>query len=210
MLPVIEAFMAAHHLPDVTVVADAGMISEANQKAIEAAGLSFILGMKIPDVPYQVAQWRREHPGEDIPDGHVFTQPWPAGPCRSAVTRSSTTSTGPTGRGARCAASTSRSPRPRRPSPAKPRSSGTGSSSSTAPTKSVNRELEARARDLAGLKGYITNLAACPDGTPVTAEFVIGAYHRLWQHRKELSACPSTTCGPGRSTTASATPSTPT
>ena len=38
MLPVIEAFMAAHQLPDVTVVADAGMISEANQKAIEAAG----------------------------------------------------------------------------------------------------------------------------------------------------------------------------
>ena len=36
MLPVIEKFMAAHHLPDVTVVADAGMISEANQKAIEA------------------------------------------------------------------------------------------------------------------------------------------------------------------------------
>ena len=80
MLPVIEKFMAAHRLTDVTVVADAGMISEANQKAIEAAGLSFILGMKIPDVPYQVAQWRREHPGEAIPDGHVFVQPWPAGP----------------------------------------------------------------------------------------------------------------------------------
>ena len=80
MLPVIESFMAAHDLPDVTVVADAGMISEANQKAIEAAGLSFILGMKIPHVPYVVKQWRREHPGEDIPDGHVFTQPWPAGP----------------------------------------------------------------------------------------------------------------------------------
>jgi hypothetical protein len=44
------------------------VISEANQKAIEAAGLSFILGMKITDVPYQVAQWRKEHPGEDIPD----------------------------------------------------------------------------------------------------------------------------------------------
>ena len=78
MLPVIKDFMAAHHLPDVTVVADAGMISEANQKAIEAAGLSFILGMKISDVPYQVAQWRRQHHGEAIPDGHIFTQPWPA------------------------------------------------------------------------------------------------------------------------------------
>jgi hypothetical protein len=72
--------MAAHRLPDVTVVADAGMISEANQKAIEAEGLSFILEMKVPDVPYLVDQWRREHPGEKIPDGHVFVQPWPAGP----------------------------------------------------------------------------------------------------------------------------------
>jgi hypothetical protein len=80
MLPVIEAFMAAYQLPDVTVVADAGMISDANMKAIEEAGLSFILGMKVPDVPYVVDQWRREHPGEEIPDGHVFTQPWPAGP----------------------------------------------------------------------------------------------------------------------------------
>jgi hypothetical protein len=80
MLPVIESFMAAHDLPDVTVVADAGMVSEANQKQIEAAGLSFILGMRIPQVPYVVQQWRREHPGEQIPDGHVFTQPWPAGP----------------------------------------------------------------------------------------------------------------------------------
>jgi Transposase DDE domain len=80
MLPVIEAFMAAHRLPDVTIIADAGMISEANQNAIEGAGLSFILGLKIPDVPYQVDKWRREHPGEEIPDSHVFTQPWPVGP----------------------------------------------------------------------------------------------------------------------------------
>jgi hypothetical protein len=80
MLPVIESFMAAHDLPDVTIVADAGMVFEANQKEIAAAGLSFILGMKIPQVPHVVAQWWREHPGEQIPDGHVFTQPWPAGP----------------------------------------------------------------------------------------------------------------------------------
>jgi hypothetical protein len=66
--------------PDVTIVADAGMVSETNQKEIEAAGLSFILSMRIPRVPYMVSQWRREHPGEDIPDGHIFTQPWPAGP----------------------------------------------------------------------------------------------------------------------------------
>ncbi len=26
-----------------------------------------------------VAEWHREHSGEDVPDGHVFTQRWPAG-----------------------------------------------------------------------------------------------------------------------------------
>ncbi len=53
-------------------------------------------------------------------------------------------------------------------------------------THSVNRGLEAKARDLAGLKGYVTNLAACPDGTPITAEFVIGSYHQLFQIEKSF------------------------
>jgi hypothetical protein len=53
-------------------------------------------------------------------------------------------------------------------------------------TKTVNRGLEEKARSLAGLKGYVTNLAACPDGTPVTAEFVIGAYHQLLQAEKSF------------------------
>lgn len=39
MIPVIETFMRAHHLTDVTVVTDAGMVSAGNQKAIEDAGL---------------------------------------------------------------------------------------------------------------------------------------------------------------------------
>jgi transposase len=40
--------------------------------------------------------------------------------------------------------------------------------------KSVNRALETKARALAGIKGYITNI---DNPTP---EFVIGAYHHLW------------------------------
>src|SRR5205085_6280297 len=129
MLPSIRAFMKAHAWVDVTVVADAGMVSAANQKAIEDEGLSFILGARIPDVPYVVAQWRKAHPDEQIPDGQVFTQPWPAGPkdkrrdhviyyqYKADRARRS------------CAASTSRSPRRRRPLLARPRSSATGSSS---------------------------------------------------------------------------------
>src|SRR2546430_161942 len=56
-------------------------------------------------------------------------------------------------------------------------------------TRSVNRELEEKARALAGLKGYVTNLRACPDGTPVSAEFVIGAYHQLFQVETSKPQC---------------------
>jgi hypothetical protein len=48
------------------------MISEANQKAIEAAGLSFILGMQILNIPYQVDKRRRERPREEISDGRTL------------------------------------------------------------------------------------------------------------------------------------------
>jgi hypothetical protein len=88
IVPVIQAFAAAHQLTDVTVVADAGMVPAGNQKPIEDAGLSFILGARLPDIPYVVAQWRREHPGQEIPDGHVFTQPWPAGPAGYPASKS--------------------------------------------------------------------------------------------------------------------------
>ncbi len=46
--------------------------------------------------------------------------------------------------------------------------------------KSVNRELETKARTLAGWKSYITNI------TNPTPEFVIGAYHQLWRIEKSF------------------------
>jgi hypothetical protein len=189
MLPVIEAFMAAHDLPDVTVVADAGMVSEANQKAIEAAGLSFILGMRIPYEPYVVRQWRREHPGQDIPDGEVFTHPWPAGPSG--------------GRRDQVIYYQYKADRARRTlrgideQIAKAEKAVAGQApvkrnrfiALSGGTRAVNRELEAKARALAGLKGYVTNLRACPDGTPVTPEFVIGSYHQLFQIETSKPQC---------------------
>jgi hypothetical protein len=186
MLPVIRSFMDAHRLADVTVVADAGMVSAANQKAIEEAGLSFILGARIPEVPYVVDQWRRAHPGQDIADGQVFVQPWPAGPADhrrdqliyyqyradrarrtlrgidEQITKAETAVAG------RTAVKRNRFVK------------------LTGATKSVNRALEAKARAVAGLKGYVTNLATCPDGTAVTAQFIIGAYHRLIEIEKSF------------------------
>jgi hypothetical protein len=66
--------MAAHQLTDVTVVADAGMISQANQVALRAAGLSFILGARIPLAPDVLREWRDKHPNRLSRTGWC----WPA------------------------------------------------------------------------------------------------------------------------------------
>jgi len=183
MLPVLQSFMAAHQLADVTVVADAGMFSEANQKAVEDAGLSFILGARIPDVPYQVTKWHQAHPDEPIPDGHIFTQPQPAGPNDKAR-----------GRRDRVIYYQYKHDRARRTlrgidqQVAKAERAVAGEApvkrnrfiKLTGADKSVNRELEAKARGLAGLKAYITNM---DNPTP---ELVIGAYSQLWRIEKSF------------------------
>jgi Transposase DDE domain len=183
MLPVVNAFKTAHHLTDVTVVADAGMISEANQIALQASGLSFILGTKIPYVPDVVREWRDTHPGQDIPDGQILTQPWPA-----------TSSEKARGIPDRIVYYQYRQDRARRTlrgideQIAKAQRAVDGHApvkrnrfiKLTGASKSVNRDLEAKARGLAGLKGYTTNL------TSATPQFVIDTYHQLWRIEKSF------------------------
>jgi len=183
MLPVINAFKTAHQLTDVTVVADAGMISEANQIALQASGLSFILGTRIPFVPDVVREWRDTHPDQAIPDGQMFTQPWPASSSEKAR-----------GIPDRVVYYQHRHDRARRTlrgideQVAKAERAVDGHApvkrnrfiKLTGASKSVNRDLEAKARGLAGLKGYTTNL------TTVTPEFVIDAYHQLWRIEKSF------------------------
>jgi transposase len=183
MLPVIEAFKKAHDLADVTVVADAGMISAANQQAIEDARLSFILGTKIPEIPYAVKAWRKDHPNQEIGDRQVFTQPWPATELEKDR-----------GKRDRTIFYQYRHDRARRTLRGIDEQVGRAEKAVagkiavkrnrfiklTGAEKSVNRELEAKARGLAGLKGYTTNL---PNPDP---EFVIGAYHQLWRIEKSF------------------------
>ncbi|OBI94121.1 transposase, partial [Mycobacterium alsense] len=183
MLPVINAFKTAYQLTDVTVVADAGMISEANQIALQASGLSFILGTKIAFVPDVLARWRDKHRGEQVPDGQIFTQPWPATSAEKAR-----------GIPDRVIYYQYRHDRARRTlrgideQVAKAEHAVDGKApvkrnrfiKLSGATKSVNRDLEAKARGLAGLKGYTTNL------TSQTPEFVIDAYHQLWRIEKSF------------------------
>lgn len=183
MLPVIKSFKAAHQLTDVTVVADAGMISEANQIDITAAGLTYILGARIPFLPDIVREWHTKHPDGAIPDGLILTQPWPA------TSREKTR-----GIPDRVIHYQYRADRARRTlrgideQIAKAQKAVDGKApvkrnrfiTLTGETKAIDRELEAKARALAGWKGYTTNL------TDQTPEFVIGAYHHLWRIEKSF------------------------
>jgi Transposase DDE domain len=180
MLPTLKAFMAAHRLTDVTIVADAGMISKANQRDIEKAGLSFILGLRMPDVPHVVAEWWCEHPDTAIADGQIFTQPWPGGPTDNRrdqviyyqykADRARRTLRGIDDQVAKAEKAVAGEVPVKR----------NRFIQLAGATKTVNRDLEAKARAVAGLKGYLTNLA------DPNAEFVIGAYHQLFQIEKSF------------------------
>lgn len=180
MLPVIRSFMQTHDLTDITVVADAGMVSEANKQALDDAGLSYILGARVSQVPAVITQWRDAHPGEEIPDKHVFSQSRPAGVA-----------------GARReqmfhyryrADYARRTIKGLEEQLVKARKVVSGEASVkknryvklTDAVKSVNEELAARKRELAGIKGYVTNLTELP------ASEVVAAYHRLWEVEKSF------------------------
>ena len=173
MIPLIRAFVEAHGIVGVTVVADAGMMSEANLKDIEDAGWTFIVGGKLPEVPYQVKQWRRAHPDAQPPNGLVLTQPTVMGTKADPRTRT-TYYQYRTGRARRSLHGIDTQV-------AKAEKAVAGQAAIkrnrfvtlSGGTRAVNRSLEAKARALAGWKPYVTNLDA-------PADFVIEAYHRLW------------------------------
>ena len=145
--------------------------------------MSFILGARIPFLPDVVREWRDKHPDEAIPDGLVLTQPWPATSAEKAR-----------GIPDRAIHYQYRHDRARRTlrgideQVAKAERAVEGKAAVkrnwfiklTGATKSINRDLEAKARALAGWKGYTTNL------TDQTAEFVIDAYHQLWRIEKSF------------------------
>lgn len=173
MIPVIRGFVDAHGITDVTVVADAGMLAEANMKDIEDAGWTFIVGGKLPDIPYAINQWRRDHPDADPVDQMVLSQPLIMG-VKADLRR-------------RTVFYQYRADRARRSlhgidtQVAKAEKAVAGKTpvkrnrfvTLTGGTKTINRDLEAKLRTLAGWKPYVTNLEATP-------EFIIGAYHQLW------------------------------
>ena len=63
MIPIIKQFQARHSLADMVVVADAGMLSAATLKDLDAAGLRFIVGSWVTKAPTDLASHFRWHGG---------------------------------------------------------------------------------------------------------------------------------------------------
>lgn len=76
ILPMVRQFQERYDLADVVVVADAGMLSATNLKALEETGLFFIVGSRQTKAPLDLANhfhWQ----GNDFSDGDIIdTTTW--------------------------------------------------------------------------------------------------------------------------------------
>jgi hypothetical protein len=180
LLPVLQAFQARHGVAGLVVVADAGMLSAANLNAIEDAGYSFIVGSRITTAPYDLAEHFTRH-GDYFTDGQIL----------ESTREMGTGASGPKAKRERRVVyqwSFKRSQRDNRTinaQIARAEKAAAGKAPITrtrflkisGATKELNQATIDRARQLAGLKGYVTNLPVdVMDGATV-----IAAYHDLWK-----------------------------
>ena len=78
LIPVLTAFRQRHRAEDIVVVADAGMLSAANLLALEDAGFEFIVGSRISKAPYDLAEQFTTR-GNNFADGQTLEAVRPMG-----------------------------------------------------------------------------------------------------------------------------------
>lgn len=192
ILPVIRQFQDRHGIEGMVVVADAGMLSAENLDDLDDAGLGFIVGSRVTKAPVDLESHFRWH-GDAFTDGQVIDtltpkkgknkENDPALRAEPAWGRKEH----PKSWRAVWAFSAKRFARDNRTLTAqenRARDVISGAKSARTPrfvtnaggNAALNEAALARARKLAGLKGYVTNL---PLSVMPPAE-VISRYHDLW------------------------------
>jgi len=192
IVPIIKQFQSRHGLADMVVVADAGMLSAGNLRELDEANLRFIVGSRMTKAPNDLASHFRWH-GDAFTDGQLIDTITPrtghknennpdlrAEPIwdeeqhrgswravwaysRKRAVHDNTTLSAQENRAREVieGQKAARTPRFIKTTGGKP---------------SLDEASLARARQLAGLKGYVTNIPA--DLMP--ASEIIGSYHDLW------------------------------
>jgi len=163
ILPVIEDFQAQHGLTEVTIVADAAMLSAANLNALTEAGYTFIVGSRLHKVPYDIVEYQKTGELSDnqiiVAHQEGYRVIYQYRVKRAALDLRNID---------------------KQVTKAKKALSGQITANRTkfltikAKSKQLNQRLIDKAKALAGIKGYVTNLDI-PD------EEVIAYYHQLFQ-----------------------------
>lgn len=163
ILPVMEAFQAQHGLNKVTIVADAAMLSTANLAAFTEAGYTYIVGSRLHKIPYELTEFQKT--GDMIDQQIVVSQQKGYRVIYQYRTKRAALDL-----------------RNIEKQIAKAKKAINGQISSNrmkfltiqATSKQLNQKLIDKARSLAGIKAYVTNLEI-PDVE------VIAYYHQLFQ-----------------------------
>ncbi len=71
ILPVLQCFKERHGLDNITVTADAAMLSSGNISELERLGYHYIIGSRIAKTPYEIAEYLVGE-GIEIKDGQIF------------------------------------------------------------------------------------------------------------------------------------------
>jgi hypothetical protein len=176
LIPVLTRFRDRHQAHDIVVVADAGMLSAANLLALEESGFRFIVGSRAGKIPYELEAHVERH-GNYLADGATIETTRRMGTGKNARDRRvvyhyafkraqhDNKAINAMVERAEKVASGER--------PLKKDRFVTFTDTST----SVNWDLVERARSLAGIKGYVTNI----DPAVMEGPAVVAAYHDLYQ-----------------------------
>ena len=71
IMEVLDTFKARHGIDDLTVTADAAMLSSKNIQALEDMGYHYIIGSRITKTPYEIAEYAKK-PGQELEDNQIF------------------------------------------------------------------------------------------------------------------------------------------
>jgi hypothetical protein len=192
MIPIIKQLLARHGLADMVVVADAGMLSAGNLRELDEASLRFIVGSRMTKAPNDLASHFRWN-GDAFTDGQLIDTITPRtghknennpalraepvwdpeqhpGSWRAvwAYSRKRAVHDNKT--------LTAQENRAREVIEGQKASRTTRFVKTSGGARSLDEASLARARQLVGLKGYVTNIPA----TVMAAGEVIGSYHDLW------------------------------
>ena len=178
IIPVLENFKARYQLKNITVTADAAMLSAANIGELEKLGFNYIIASRLAKTPYEIVEYINET-GAVLDDLQIF--------------ESSITVTIDSKRRKRRVIYQYRAKRAaldlanieKTLDKAKKIVQGQASMRRnrflklSGAKKEINYDLLEEAKKKAGIKGYVTNL-------DVGAQYVIDAYHQLFEVEKSF------------------------